>query len=175
MKLSVFITTYNHEPYLAQALDGVLAQQTNFDYEIVVGEDKSTDGTRKILEDYARTLNLPVLEASADGYVRRDAEDLDKSIKELAAEGKIEHAFDADATPPRGLLVGRGAQGGQEALEVTIKARGVPLLLCFFGVPFVIGGVIFAVGLDEFPVFGIAFAIFGLLISHLAGCLERRL
>ncbi|TVP44530.1 MAG: glycosyltransferase [Gemmatimonadales bacterium] len=53
MKLSVSITTYNHEAYIAQALDGVLAQEADFDFEIVVGDDCSTDGTRAILRAYA--------------------------------------------------------------------------------------------------------------------------
>jgi len=49
MKLSVAMTTYNHEAFIRQALESVLAQRVNFDYEIVVGEDKSTDGSRAIL------------------------------------------------------------------------------------------------------------------------------
>jgi glycosyltransferase involved in cell wall biosynthesis len=53
MKLSVMMITFNHEQYLAQALDSVLMQQVNFDYEIVVGEDCSSDATRQILLDYA--------------------------------------------------------------------------------------------------------------------------
>jgi glycosyltransferase involved in cell wall biosynthesis len=53
MKVSVSIITYNHEPFIAQALDGVLMQQTDFPFEIVVGEDFSTDGTREIVHAYA--------------------------------------------------------------------------------------------------------------------------
>lgn len=45
---------YNHEPFIAQALDSVLAQKVTFPYEIVVGEDCSTDGTREVAIDYAR-------------------------------------------------------------------------------------------------------------------------
>lgn len=52
MKLSVLIITYNHEKFIAQALDSVLMQAVNFDYEIVIGEDCSTDGTRDILLSY---------------------------------------------------------------------------------------------------------------------------
>ncbi len=52
MKVSVGIVTYNHEPFIAEALDGALMQRTDFDYEIVVGEDCSTDATRDILIDY---------------------------------------------------------------------------------------------------------------------------
>lgn len=54
MKLSVMVITYNHERFIAQALEGVLAQKVNFDYEVVVGEDCSTDRTREILMDFHR-------------------------------------------------------------------------------------------------------------------------
>lgn len=54
MKLSVLMVTYNHERFIAQALTSVLAQRVNFDYEIVVGEDCSTDSTRDILMDFHR-------------------------------------------------------------------------------------------------------------------------
>ncbi|WP_051292977.1 glycosyltransferase [Citrifermentans bremense] len=52
MKLSVLMITYNHAPFIAQALESVLMQQVGFDYEIVVGEDCSTDETRDILMEY---------------------------------------------------------------------------------------------------------------------------
>lgn len=52
MKLSVLIITYNHEKFIAQALDSVLMQAVDFDYEIVIGEDCSTDGTRDIVLAY---------------------------------------------------------------------------------------------------------------------------
>lgn len=52
MKLSVLIITYNHEKFIAQALDSVLMQTVDFDYEIVIGEDYSTDDTRQIVLAY---------------------------------------------------------------------------------------------------------------------------
>lgn len=54
MKVSVVVITYNQERYLAQALESALAQRVNFEYEIVVGEDCSTDGTRAVLMDFYR-------------------------------------------------------------------------------------------------------------------------
>lgn len=51
-KLSVLFITYNHEDYIRQALDSVLMQKCSFDFEIVVGEDCSTDSTRDILREY---------------------------------------------------------------------------------------------------------------------------
>jgi glycosyltransferase involved in cell wall biosynthesis len=54
MKVSVAMITYNHERFIAQAIESVLAQKVNFDYEIVIGEDCSTDGTREIVMDFGR-------------------------------------------------------------------------------------------------------------------------
>lgn len=51
--VSVAITTYNQESTIAQTLDSILAQQGDFTMEIVVGEDASSDGTRRICEEYA--------------------------------------------------------------------------------------------------------------------------
>lgn len=45
--------TYNHESYIRQAIESVLSQKTNFGFEIVIGEDCSTDGTRAIVLEYA--------------------------------------------------------------------------------------------------------------------------
>lgn len=51
-KVSILTTTYNHEPYIAQALESMLTQETTFSYKLVIGEDCSTDRTRDILLDY---------------------------------------------------------------------------------------------------------------------------
>ncbi len=50
--VSICCITYNHEAYIAEALDGFLMQKTNFKYEIIIGEDSSTDRTREIIEEY---------------------------------------------------------------------------------------------------------------------------
>lgn len=52
MKLSVLMITYNHEKYLAKAIDSALMQETDFEFEIVLGEDCSTDSTRSIVLEY---------------------------------------------------------------------------------------------------------------------------
>jgi glycosyltransferase involved in cell wall biosynthesis len=54
MKLSVMMITYNHERFITHAIESVLAQRVNFDYEIVIGEDCSTDGTRAVITDFHR-------------------------------------------------------------------------------------------------------------------------
>lgn len=53
MKVSVFCTAYNHEKYIAQALDSILAQKTDFPFEVIVTDDSSTDLTPDILAEYA--------------------------------------------------------------------------------------------------------------------------
>lgn len=51
--VSVCVTTYNHGKFIKQCLDSILEQQTNFDYELLLGEDDSTDKTREICKEYA--------------------------------------------------------------------------------------------------------------------------
>jgi len=52
--VSTQMITYNHAPYIAQAIEGVLKQRVNFAIELVIGEDCSTDGTREIVLEYQR-------------------------------------------------------------------------------------------------------------------------
>ncbi|MEZ4771120.1 MAG: glycosyltransferase [Caldilineales bacterium] len=51
-RVSVLTTTYNHERFIEQNIVGVLAQQTDFAVEHIIGEDCSTDGTRAVVERY---------------------------------------------------------------------------------------------------------------------------
>lgn len=51
--VSVAVITYNHEQFIAQAIESVLMQETAFVVELVIGEDCSTDDTRRIVQAYA--------------------------------------------------------------------------------------------------------------------------
>lgn len=51
--ISVCCITYNHEKFISKAVESFLMQRSDFRYEILIGEDCSTDGTRAILEGYA--------------------------------------------------------------------------------------------------------------------------
>ncbi len=49
--VTVVITTYNHEAYIAECVESVLTQQTNFPFAVIVIDDCSTDGTAAVLDD----------------------------------------------------------------------------------------------------------------------------
>lgn len=51
---TVLVQTYNQKGYIRTCLDGLLQQQTTFDFEIIIGDDESTDGTREICLEYAQ-------------------------------------------------------------------------------------------------------------------------
>lgn len=53
-KVSVTVVTYNHGHWLAECLESIVTQETDFLFEVIVGDDASTDGlTQKVLQDYA--------------------------------------------------------------------------------------------------------------------------
>jgi len=51
--VSVVMVTYNHAQYIRQALDSILMQKVNFKYEIVIGDDCSSDNNQEIIREYA--------------------------------------------------------------------------------------------------------------------------
>lgn len=57
--VSILLLTYNHKEFIGQAIDSVLEQKVNFDYEILIGDDCSTDGTCEIVDIYVK--NYPNL------------------------------------------------------------------------------------------------------------------
>lgn len=52
MDVSVICVTYNHEKYIRQALDSIIMQKVDFNMEVLIGEDCSTDHTADILKEY---------------------------------------------------------------------------------------------------------------------------
>lgn len=70
--VSILICTYNHEKYIAQTIESVLAQQTNYTYEIIIGDDASDDSTPDIIRAYAVKYRciVPVLRKENLGTTR---------------------------------------------------------------------------------------------------------
>ena len=72
-KVSVVTITYNHEAYVRQALDSFLAQQTDFDFEVVIADDCSTDNIQAIIAEYAKAhphIIKPILRSQNVGAQR---------------------------------------------------------------------------------------------------------
>ncbi|MCL2105300.1 MAG: glycosyltransferase [Kiritimatiellaeota bacterium] len=73
--VSVRILTYNHERWIAQAIESVLMQTCDFEFEVVIGEDCSTDRTRGICLDYQRRFPhiIRVLHSEANVGIERNS------------------------------------------------------------------------------------------------------
>lgn len=72
--VSICCLTYNHAPYIRQCIDGFLMQKVNFNIEILIHDDASTDGTIDILREYEAIypdIIFPIYEAEnkySNGY-----------------------------------------------------------------------------------------------------------
>ncbi len=54
IKLSVLVPSYNKKSYIGEALNSILRQKTNFDFNIIITDDGSTDGTLDIVNQYIK-------------------------------------------------------------------------------------------------------------------------
>ena len=98
------------------------------------------EGIRKLWEDAAKALDLPALDEIAGGIVVRATEDLDKSLRQLAVEGKVSVDFDADAPPPRGIVLERAEGEFRVILGLQAYSYDLYVLLYVFLFIFFIGG-----------------------------------
>jgi glycosyltransferase involved in cell wall biosynthesis len=55
LMVSVYMLTFKHELYIVQAIEGVLIQETNFEYELIIGDDCSPDKTEEIINNMIST------------------------------------------------------------------------------------------------------------------------
>lgn len=73
IKVSVCIPAYNNDKYISQTIESALFQQTNFNFEIIIGEDQSSDFTRDIvlsyLEKYPNKIKV-LLRTYPSDYIR---------------------------------------------------------------------------------------------------------
>lgn len=132
----------------------------NKDHKLLIWQNLSEDGWRAKWEAYCRELKLPAMEKDGDSYVKRQVEDLDKSISELAAEGKLKVNFDPASTPPKPLQV----QSHDDGIEIAIKKGQVHPL--FWLVMLILPGAFIYVGFfaPSNDGFTIIFGIIGILV-----------
>ena len=79
---SVLMLTYNHEAHIAKAIEGVINQKTSFPFELIIGEDCSTDATRKIACQYQQRFPgiIRIIVSATNTGSRRNA----KRIRDVA-------------------------------------------------------------------------------------------
>ncbi len=87
---------------------------------VTVYASSNEDGLREAWESAAKALGLPALEGDSGNEIRREPADLDKSVRELAAEGKLTVDFDPSTPPPAGIRT----QIDGDVLEVTLSRFG---------------------------------------------------
>ncbi|MCO5260556.1 MAG: glycosyltransferase [Crocinitomicaceae bacterium] len=71
MKLTILLFCYNLEMLIEQAIESVLNQKTDFEFQLVVADDGSTDNTMNIVNDYAKifpTTILPLTSSKVDFF-----------------------------------------------------------------------------------------------------------
>ncbi|MEW6468157.1 MAG: glycosyltransferase [Bacteroidota bacterium] len=132
-KLSIAVTTYNHEQFIARALDSILTQQVAFDYEIVIGEDCSRDSTLAIIYSYKKKFpeRIRILERNKNlGYVRNFDETL-KACRgtyiaiadgdDIMLPGKLQKQVDFLDRHPEAVMVGHDARSFDSSTGKTIR------------------------------------------------------
>ncbi|TPH18955.1 glycosyltransferase family 2 protein [Litorilituus lipolyticus] len=83
-KVTVCVVTYNQEEYIEKCLQSIIEQKTEFDFEVIVSDDCSTDNTRDIIKDFAsnhsnikpilRDENIGALENFVDTHARANGQ-----------------------------------------------------------------------------------------------------
>ena len=81
--VSVKLITFNHVKYIKQTIESIIAQEVSFHFEIVIGDDCSTDGTSEIIQRFAReypTIIKAIISHKNYGAIK-NAQDLNKYLK----------------------------------------------------------------------------------------------
>ncbi|WP_044102395.1 glycosyltransferase family 2 protein [Acinetobacter pittii] len=106
IKVSVCVVTYNQENYIAECLESLVKQVTNFKFEIIVGEDCSTDSTREIIQKYIQQYpdliiplfyekNVGAVENLKQVYIKAKGKYIaHMDGDDLALPGKLQKQFD---------------------------------------------------------------------------------
>lgn len=67
MELSVIISAYKFKEYIVQCVDSILSQRADFDFEVIIRDDGSNDGTIELLrEKYGSISNVKILDSSTN-------------------------------------------------------------------------------------------------------------
>ena len=81
--VTILMPAYNHERYISQAIESVLAQKTNYPYELLIHDDCSTDSTLTIAQNYATKFSDKI-----KIFTEEENQGLLKSYKRLIEQSK---------------------------------------------------------------------------------------
>lgn len=98
IKVSVCVVSYNQKEYLRECLTSLVNQEVDFNYEIIVGDDASTDGTADVISEFAvcyPNLVVPVIHLSNHGPFENY-----KSVHRLASGEYVAHVDGDDTAYP---------------------------------------------------------------------------
>ncbi len=112
----VLVEGSNNKNSLHQIVE--LRHATISDRSVELLDSQSVDGVRKVWEDAARALNLPAIRETAEGWERRNPDELDTSLADRVRTGQIEAKFDPES--PSGI----SWSGSDGEIAVTIRPEG---------------------------------------------------
>jgi hypothetical protein len=98
---------------------------TDKEKAVTLYQSTSSEGMRGVWEDFCRKLNLPAVEKDGSNVIKRDVEDLDKSVRVLVNEGKLAIDFDLSQSPPKGLQ----AKAVGDTFQVIVKLNYFSLFI----------------------------------------------
>lgn len=71
LKLTVTVTNYNQKAYIEQAIDSILNQNIGYPYEILIGDDGSSDGSYELIkEKYGKYENIKIFRMPRDSSIK---------------------------------------------------------------------------------------------------------
>ena len=81
--VSVVMLAYNHEAYISQSIEGIVAQETSFSVELIIGEDCSPDGTLSVVRSYQRKYPglIRIITSDTNVGARKNSYRLEKSAR----------------------------------------------------------------------------------------------
>lgn len=137
-KASVCIVTYNQEKFIQECLDSILSQKTNFEFEVIVGDDGSTDQTPEIIKDYEkRHKNVKaVLHKENIGPKKNLASVYSKALgdyifhldgDDTALPGKIQAQVDALDENPDCMICSHAVENIDKDSKKTNKVSGLTI------------------------------------------------
>jgi glycosyltransferase involved in cell wall biosynthesis len=96
LRLTIVVLSYNHAPFIRQALESFIAQKTNFDYQIIIADDESTDGTVEIIREYEKrykNLIIPIFREKNIGVLPNYLDACSKAKTEYVAYCECDDFF----------------------------------------------------------------------------------